>query len=66
MEGSQVTLEDICSIEALFGGRARAGAKSADHSTLVMRQSMTVLVVLSCKSLLVVLARHDGAFLRSF
>lgn len=66
VERSQVTLEDICSIEALLRRRARAGAESADHSTFVMRQGMTVLIVLSCKSLLVVLARCDGAFLWSF
>lgn len=60
-----MSFEDIGSVEALLCGRAGARAKTADHGALVMGQSMSILVVLSGKALLVVFTCQDGTFLWS-
>ena len=64
MNRGQMTLEDIGAVKALLRGGARAGAKIAHHSALVVGQGVPILVVLACKSFLVILARNDWAFLR--
>lgn len=57
----QVALEDVGAVKRLFGGRAGAGAETADHGALVMGQGVAVLVVLAREALDVVLAGLDGA-----
>lgn len=66
MHGGQMTLEDICSVEALFRRRPRPRAKPADHGTFIVGQSVTVLVVLTSETFGVVFASDNGAFFRSF
>lgn len=51
-----MTLEDICSVEALFRGGSGPRAKPANHGTLVVGQSVTVLVVFTSETFGVVLA----------
>lgn len=59
--GGKMSLEHIRTVEALLRGRARARTETANHRSLVMRQSMTVLVVFACEALEVVFAGDDGA-----
>lgn len=59
-----MSLEDICSVEALLCCTAASWAKATYHGAFVVGQGMSVLVVSSSKSLDVVLARWDGALLR--
>jgi len=61
----QVSFEDIRAIEALLGCASAAWAEATHHSTLVMRQSMSVLVVLACEAFDMVLACCNWAFLWS-
>jgi len=65
MDRGEVSLEDVGSVEALFGGRAGARAKSAHHSALVMGQCVSVFVVFAGKPFLIVFTGQDWAFLRS-
>lgn len=58
-------LEDVCSVEALLSGRAGARTKTTHHRSLVVSQSVSVLVILTSEALEVVLACDDGAFFRS-
>lgn len=62
---SKMPLEDIGAIKALLRRRSRAWAETANHGSLVMRQSVPVFVVLACETLDVVLAGLDGTLLRS-
>lgn len=66
MDGCQMTLEDICTVETLLRRRARAWAKATHHRTFVMGKSVSILVIFAGKALLVVVARHDGTFLWTF
>lgn len=61
----EVSLEDVGAVKRLLGGRPRSGAEATDHVALVVRQGMTVLVILASKPLNVVLACRDGALLRA-
>lgn len=58
-------LEDIGSVKALLRCRSAARTEAADHSALVVCESVPVLVVLPCESLDVVLAGGDRALLRA-
>lgn len=58
-------LEDVCAVEALFCRTTGAGAESADHGTLVVGQSVSVLVVLASEPFGVVLASGNRALLRA-
>ena len=60
-----MTFEYIRTVEAFFGCGSRSRAEITDHRALVMRQSVSILVVLSSKALLVVLARDNGTLFRS-
>ena len=51
---SQMSLEDVGSVETLLCWAATSGAESTDHRPLVVSQSMTILVVFSGESLDVV------------
>lgn len=62
MHRSQVSLENISSVEALLSCSPRTWTEAADHGSTVVSKCMSVLVVLSCKSLLVVLTARDRAF----
>lgn len=66
MQGSQMTLENICAVEAFFGRRARPRAEPTYHGTFVMGQSMAIFVVFSRKSFMVILARYNRTLLGSF
>ena len=59
VDRSQMPLEYIGTVKALLSGRAASRAETADHGALVMRQGMTVLVVLPREALDVILARCD-------
>ena len=61
----QVTLEDICSVEALLGGRSGSRAESTHHCSFVVSECVTVLVILAGEPFDVPLAVDKGAFLRS-
>lgn len=63
VDGSQMPLEDICAIKALLCRRAATRAKATNHSTLVVSKGVSVLVILSCKSLDVIFAGRDWALL---
>lgn len=65
VDGSQVSLEDICAVERLLSRGARSGTEATDHSALVVGQGVAVLVILASKPLDVVFTRHDGALLGS-
>jgi hypothetical protein len=58
-------LEDVCAIEALLGRAARAWAEATHHSAFVVRQCVSVLVVLAGETFSVVLASWDRALLRA-
>lgn len=60
-----MALEDVGSIEALFGGGARAGTETADHCAFVVGEGVAVFVVFARESLGVVFAGHYGAFFGS-
>lgn len=66
MHRSQVSLEDISPVEALLCGAAAARAETADHGALVVRQGVSVLVVLASKALGVVFTGWDWALLWTF
>lgn len=61
-----MSLEDVCTIEALLRRTARTRAETAHHRALIMRQSVSILVVLASEAFGVVFAGWDGALLRSF
>jgi hypothetical protein len=61
VNGHQMSLEDICAVEGLFGGKTGAWAETADHGTLVMGEGMSLAIVLSREPLLGVLAGSDWA-----
>lgn len=65
VDGSQVSLEDICAVERLLSRGARSGTEATDHGALVVGQGVAVLVILASKPLDVVFTRHDGALLGS-
>ena len=65
MNGRQVALEHVCTVEALLGGGSGVRTEATDHGALVVGKGVPVLVVLAGKPLSVVLAAGDGAFLRS-
>jgi len=60
-----MSFEHICAVEALLGRAARAWTETADHGSLVVCQSVSVLVVLARKAFSVVLARRDRTLLRA-
>jgi hypothetical protein len=60
-----MSLEHISAVKALLSCGPRARTEAANHGTLIMRQSVSVLVVLASKSLDMVLACLDGALLGS-
>jgi hypothetical protein len=60
-----VSLEHICAVEALLSRAAGAWTESADHSSLVVRQGMPVLVILAGEALSVILASRDRTLLRA-
>lgn len=66
MDRSQVSLEDVGPVEALFYRRARARAETAYHGTLVMGQGVSILVVFSRKAFLIVLTVQDWTFFWPF
>ena len=66
MNRSQMTFEDVGSIKALLGCRARAWTETAHHRTLVMGQGVSILVILARESLLIVLTSENGTFFGSF
>jgi hypothetical protein len=66
VNGSQVPLEYIRSVERLLCGRSRARAEATYHGALVMGQGVSVLVVFAGKALDVILAGLDGALLGTF
>ena len=61
-----MSLEDISTVEAFLGGRPRAWTEVAHHGALVVRQSVTILVVFAREAFLMVFTSDDRAFLRSF
>lgn len=65
VDGRQMPLEDVCSVEALLGSRARARTEPTDHGTLVVGQSVSILVVFACEALEVVFTGDNGTLLRS-
>jgi len=60
-----MSFEHICAVEALLSRAARTWTETTHHSSLVVRQSVSVLVVLSCEALGVVFASRDRTFLRT-
>lgn len=58
-------LEDVCTVETLFGRAARAWAETAHHSALVVSQGVAVLVILPGKALGMILACGNWALLRA-
>lgn len=66
MYRGQVTFEYVRTVEAFFGCGSRSWAEITDHRALVMRQSVSVLVVLASKALLMVLARDNRTLFWSF
>jgi hypothetical protein len=66
VHGGQMSLEDVGSVKGLLVGGAGPGAEWTDHGAFVMRERVTVLVILASKTLCVILARLDGALLWSF
>lgn len=65
VDRGEVSLEDVGAVKRLLGRRPRSGAEATDHVALVVRQGMTVLVILASKPLNVVLASGDGALFRA-
>ena len=61
-----MTLEDIGAIETFLGSRARTRAESAHHGPFIMRQCMSVFVILPSEALLVVIASYNRTFFRPF
>lgn len=61
-----MSLEDIGTVEALLCSRSTARAEAADHSALVVSESVPVLVVLPGEALDVVFAGRDRALLWPF
>ena len=66
MHGSQMSLEDIGTVEALLGRATTTRAETAHHGAFVVGEGVSVLVVFTSESLDVVFARRDRAFLRAF
>lgn len=60
-----MSLEDISAIERLLGRRSRAWTETTDHCSFIMSQCMPVFVVLSGKTLDVVVTSLNRAFLWS-
>jgi hypothetical protein len=60
-----MSLEDVRAVEALLGRATRAWAEAAHHRAFVVRQCVSVLVVLACETFSVVLACGDRALLRA-
>jgi hypothetical protein len=60
-----VTLEDICSVEALLGGRARSGTESTDHGPFVVSEGVSVFVILAGESFQMVIAVNNRALFRA-
>ena len=60
-----MSLEDIGAVERLLGCRPGAWAEATHHSTLVMSQGVSVLVIFAGETLRVVLAGEDRALFRS-
>jgi len=65
VDGSEMTLEDVGTVEGFFGGGAGARTETTDHSPLVMCEGMALTIVLAGESLSVILAADDGALLWS-
>lgn len=61
-----MSLEDICSVKAFLCRASTAGAETADHRPLVVRQSVSVLVVFTSEAFDVIFASRDRALLGSF
>lgn len=66
MDRCQMSLEDVGSVEALFGWRPRSWAEAADHGAFVVGQGVSVLIVLSSEAFLVIFTGQDGAFFGPF
>ena len=66
MHRSQMSLEDIGPVEALFGCAATAWTEAAHHCAFVVCQGMSVLVILPSEAFRVILAGWDGTFFRPF
>ena len=62
MDRCQVAFENVSPVEALFRGRTRARAESANHVAFVMCQCVAVLVVFSGKSFDMIRTTRDGTF----
>jgi hypothetical protein len=63
MDGGQMSLEDICTVEGLFCRRSGTRAKTAHHGAFVVCESMPVLIVLPTKAFDMIIASLDRAFL---
>lgn len=63
VDGGEMALEHVGAVEGLLVSRAGSGAERADHGALVVRQGMSILVVLAREAFGVVLACLNGAFL---
>jgi len=62
----KVTLEDICTVEGLLTGSARARAETTNNGSLVVSSDeMSIAVILSGKATLVELASRDRTLLRT-
>lgn len=66
MNTGEVAFEEVCTTKRLFCGRTTTRTKATDHSTFIVTQSMTILVVLPSKSLDVIITGLNRAFFRSF
>ena len=64
MHGSQMSLEDIGTIEALFSRAATAWTETAHHCAFVVCQGMSILVIFPREAFRVILACRDWTFLR--
>ena len=64
VHGGKVSLEDIRSVEALFGGRSRARAESTHHITLVVGEGVSILIVFAGEPFLMVRTGRNWALFR--
>ena len=61
-----MSLENISTVEALLGSRARTWAEATHHGSFVVGQGVPILVVFARETFPVVFARHNWAFFRPF
>ena len=66
VDGSEMSFEDVRTIERFLCRRSRTWAETTHHRTFVVSQGMSIFVVFSGKAFDVVVTCLDGAFLWSF